>query len=142
MGDLKGVMRQCKYMTDPLSHQQCLDGYIQDTAEYHPISTTENCIATRGDLNPTDGKWCIGSFGHRNHVASDAKISSFTTWSGSTTKVAATVVAGPTWGAQSGSDLPAFCWSKSDYNKTATTGKAAPMGHPDCFTFDWVEMDF
>ena len=25
-------------------------------------------------------QFCIGSFGHRNHVASDAKISSFKTW--------------------------------------------------------------
>lgn len=49
MDEMKGVMRQCNYKEDPLSHQQCLDGYIQDTSTYHPISTTENCIATRGD---------------------------------------------------------------------------------------------
>ena len=60
MEGMQAVMRQCEYKTDPLSHQQCLDGYIQDTSEYHPISTTENCIATRGDLNPADGKYCIG----------------------------------------------------------------------------------
>lgn len=176
MEEMKSVMRQCNYKTDPLSHQQCLDGYIEDTKTFHPISTTENCIATRGDrawsrnycttgfpclivalfpetswwfgyaasphcvVNPTDGKWCIGSFGHRNHAATDAKISSFSTWTASESKVHATVVAGPTWGEQSGGDLPAFCWSKSDYNKTASTGSAQPAGHPDCFAFDWIEV--
>ena len=87
------------------------NGYIESTAKYHPISTTENCIATRGDLNPVDGDWCIGSFAHRNHVGSDAKISSFSQW---TPMVPATIVSGPTWGAQSGAgDLPVFCWSNA-----------------------------
>lgn len=49
MDEMKSVMRQCNYKTDPLSHQQCLDGYIEDTKTWSPISTTENCIATRGD---------------------------------------------------------------------------------------------
>jgi hypothetical protein len=33
----------------------------------------------RGDLNPSSGVYCNGAFGHRDHVASDAKISSFST---------------------------------------------------------------
>ena len=91
----------------------------------------------------TDANVCGQAFAHRNHAATDAKISSFTTWSASASKVAATIVAGPTWGAQSGTcDLPPFCWSKSDYNKTAATGKPQPLGHPDCFKFGWVDMEF
>ena len=51
-------------------------------------------------------------------------------------QVPATVVAGPTWGGQSGAgELPTFCWSKSDYNHSATNpdhtkqpGPARPPG--------------
>ena len=35
MEEMKSVMRQCNYKTDPLSHQQCLDGYIEDTKTFH-----------------------------------------------------------------------------------------------------------
>ena len=45
MEGMKAVMRKCDYLHDPLSHQQCADGYIADTKTYSPISTTENCIA-------------------------------------------------------------------------------------------------
>jgi hypothetical protein len=48
MGSMQAIMRKCEYKTDPLSHQQCQDGYIQDTSKFHPISTTENCIASEG----------------------------------------------------------------------------------------------
>ena len=130
VADLQMLMRQCKYKTDPLSHQQCLDGFISKAAPAtSPVSTTENCIATRGDLNPADGKWCVGSFAHRDHVGSDAKISAFSTFDKAT--VPATIVSGPTYGAQSGGGLPVFCWSTSTYN-------VSHEGHPDCFNFDWV----
>lgn len=129
---MQAVMRSCDYLHDPLSRQQCPGGYINDTTTYHPLSTTENCIATRGDLNPASGNYCLFPFGHRDHVATDAKISSFSTFD--VTTLPATVVAGPTWGAQSGKgELPPFCWSSSDYNATLTH-----LGHPDCFRFDWV----
>ena len=129
-------MRSCDYQHDDLSHQQCTDGYISDTKKYHPLGTAENCIATRGDLNPADGKYCLSAFGHRNHVATDAKISAFSRHSNAA--VPSTVVSGPTWGAQSGAgNLPPFCWSSSDYNASASH-----LGHPDCFRFDWVEMSW
>jgi len=131
---MQGLMRSCDFHHDALSHQQCAHGYIDDTSKFHPLGTAENCIATRGDLNPKDGKWCLSAFGHRDHVATDAKISS---WSMHSDKsVPASVVAGPTWGAQSGAGkLPPFCWSTSDYN-TSTSH----LGHPDCFEFEWEYM--
>ena len=43
MEGMKAAMRKCDYLHDPLSHQQCADGYIQDIQTFHPISTTENC---------------------------------------------------------------------------------------------------
>ena len=136
MARMQAVMRSCDFQSDPLSHQQCEDGYIQDTKRFHPLSTAENCIATRGDLNPSDGKYCLSAFGHRNHVATDAKISAFSTYSAAT--VPSTVVSGPTWGAQSGAgSLPPFCWSTSDYNRSASH-----VGHPDCFRFEWVDMSW
>ena len=126
-------MRSCNYLHDPLSRQLCPGGYINDTRTYRPISTTENCIATRGDLNPIDGHYCLGAFAHRDHVATDAKISSYSTHD--TRTLAATVVAGPTWGAQSGAGLPTFCWSTSDFNASKSH-----LGHPDCFAFEWIQM--
>lgn len=133
LGAMQALMRSCNFRSDPLSHQQCADGYIHDTATFHPLTTAENCVATRGDLNPASGKYCLGAFGHRNHVATDAKISSWSRHSDAT--VPASVVSGPTWGGQSGGDLPPFCWSTSDYNATASH-----VGHPDCFRFDWVDL--
>ena len=136
MAAMQALMRSCDYQHDDLSHQQCTDGYISDTKKYHPLGTAENCIATRGDLNPADGKYCLSAFGHRNHVATDAKISAFSRHSNAA--VPSTVVSGPTWGAQSGAgNLPPFCWSSSDYNASASH-----LGHPDCFRFDWVEMSW
>ena len=60
-------------------------------------------------------------------------------------QVPATVVARPIWGGQSGAgELPTFCWSKSDYNHSATNPdhSPAPLGHPDCFAFPWVGMSW
>eukprot|EP01052_Picozoa_sp_SAG31_P002962 SAG31_NODE_108_length_24741_cov_6.933041_14_plen_74_part_00 len=39
MAGMQTVMRQCKYKTDPLSHQQCKDGYIQVIAFIFSLHT-------------------------------------------------------------------------------------------------------
>jgi hypothetical protein len=56
--------------------------------------------------------------------------------------VPATIVSGPTWGAQSGScNLPAFCWSNASLTPEQKNA-SHHRGHPDCFQFPWVHMTF
>eukprot|EP00494_Astrolonche_serrata_P008886 UN08930 len=60
------MMRYADYKNDPLSRCDC-----------NPPYSSENTIATRGDLNPANGTWHIPAQALRNHVATDAKITSY-----------------------------------------------------------------
>ncbi len=51
MNDMKRLMRYSNYTTDPLSSQLGTCAYIKWT-NCTPAYTSENTIATRGDLNP------------------------------------------------------------------------------------------
>lgn len=130
--DLAGMMklmRSCNYKHDPLSTQM-------DTCEFlsmkncSPAYTAENCIATRGDLNPRDGVWGLPSFAQRNHVATDAKISSFSTFDKKSLQ--SFIVAGPT---DSEGQIPGFKWSTSPYAHTPHLGMPDDMSK-----FPWVHV--
>lgn len=130
--DLEGMqslMRYNDFKNDPLSTQleTCQHlGWHNCTPSY----TAENAIACRSDLNPKDGVYSFGAFGHRDHAAIDAKIAAFSQWSAS--GVPARIISGPTYDQQ-----PPFSWSTSDFNSTVSH-----IGHPDVFKFPWVSMDF
>ena len=53
-------------MEDPLSACNCTPPY-----------SGENAIACRSDLNPANGTYPFDTLGHRNHAATDMKVSTF-----------------------------------------------------------------
>jgi len=131
---MKRLMRSCDYKHDPLSTQleTCKHvGFSNCTPSY----TAENCIATRGDLNPASGVWGLDAFGHRNHVATDAKIAQYSTFSKES--VPADIVCGPTGSVDNPRSTPDFVWSGSDFESTVKH-----VGHVDKFTFDWLRVSF
>jgi len=131
---LKVLLRSCDFKRDPLSSQMPTCKYMGWT-NCTPSYTSEFCIATRGDLNPTNGTWALPMFGHRNHVASDAKISHFQSYN--STSLPADVVCGPTGSRDNPESTPTFRWSTSDFEKSLPH-----LGHPDAFEFDWVRIQF
>lgn len=58
-------MRYNDYQHDPLSVCDC-----------NPPYSAENAIAARCDLNPANGLYPFPALGHRQHGATDAKITS------------------------------------------------------------------
>lgn len=65
--DMRYLMRYNNYQHDEYSHCNCTpNGYSSSLA-----------IATRGDLNPIDGTYSPPGLGHRNHVATDSKITCY-----------------------------------------------------------------
>ncbi|EGD77775.1 hypothetical protein PTSG_12806 [Salpingoeca rosetta] len=126
MPTMQALMRYNNYKHDPLSSQM-------DTCHYRGMSnctppyTTENTIACRGDLNPKDGVWGLSAFGLRNHVATDSKISSFSTFNATSLPIRA--VSGPP-----SDQVPVFQWSTSPFSDTPHHGM------PDAWTFPWVTI--
>jgi hypothetical protein len=92
--------------TDPLS-TQAAECTFRGWTNCTPMQTAENCIATRGDLNPAAGVWALPAFGHRNHVSSDSKITSFSVFNKDS--LPATIISGPT---NSNPSTPTFRWSE------------------------------
>ncbi|XP_047119464.1 putative phospholipase B-like 2 [Schistocerca piceifrons] len=105
------LMTSNDYQHDPLSRCNCTPPY-----------SAENAIAARCDLNPKNGTYPFPSLGHRSHGAIDAKVTNSTLVS----KLQFLSVSGPT----TGSHLPPFQWSKSDFGDTISH-----VGHPDRWTF-------
>jgi hypothetical protein len=129
LGDMQLLMRSCNFRHDPLSTQMDSCAY-NGVKGCSPSYTSENCVATRGDLNPKDGVWGLPQFGQRNHVATDSKISTFSSYDERTLQ--AFVVSGPT---DSGGQLPPFRWSTSPYADTPH------LGMPDNMSaFPWVHV--
>ena len=134
LSSMKRVMRSCDFKHDPLSTQlnTCV---FRGMTNCTPAFTAENCIATRGDLNPVDGVWGISAFGHRNHVQTDTKIASYSSFD--TRSVGADIVCGPTGSRENPRSTPDFSWATSDF------ASAVPhVGHPQTFRFEWVRVDF
>ncbi len=58
-------MRLSDFYTEPLATQAESCAY-QHMDDCWPMQTTENVIATRGDLMPANGTYAISAFGHRS----------------------------------------------------------------------------
>ena len=132
LAGMRKLMRSCEYKTDPLSTQL-------DSCKYRgwtnctPAFTAENCIATRGDLNPSNGVYSIDAYAHRNHVATDSKISQFSTYDRKS--LPADIVSGPV-GAADNTATPDFVWSESTFSKLPHHGM------PDRMAFPWQRVEF
>jgi len=133
LGGMKKIMRSCEFTTDPLSTQLHTCAY-RGWTNCTPAFTAENCVATRGDLNPRDGVWGIDAFGHRNHVATDSKISQFSTYD--RRALPADIVSGPV-GAADNAATPDFKWSESDFGATVPHS-----GMPDRMVWGWQRVSF
>eukprot|EP00050_Salpingoeca_kvevrii_P007624 m.297426 g.297426 ORF g.297426 m.297426 type:complete len:604 (+) comp13608_c0_seq1:73-1884(+) len=125
---MKRLMRYNNYKADPLSTQLNTCQFIGWT-NCTPPYTTENTIATRGDLNPADGVYGFAAFKQRNHVATDAKIMSVTEFDAD--RLPSYAVAGPP-----SDQVPPFVWTTSPYANTPH------FGMPDKMVFDWIRVDW
>jgi len=131
--DMQNMMRYADFKRDPVS--KCSTNGLACTPDY----TSELTIATRGDLNPEDGvdgtSWPIPMLGRRNHVSSDAKITSHDLhWQDGSMKTS--FISGPP--ANDEWDVPTFKWDQF-YDKTVKHD-----GLPDeyNFKFETVEWKF
>ena len=122
VADMQGMwrlMRSNDFQNDPLSVCNCT-----------PSHNGENAIAARSDLNPAGGKYPWGALGHRNHGATDTKITS--------SELAASLrflaESGPPHYSPS---CPPFSWAGADF--AATTPH---QGLPDTWTFPPVTHDW
>ncbi|RWS17237.1 putative phospholipase B-like 2 [Dinothrombium tinctorium] len=110
------LMRYNNYKHDPLSRCDCVPPY-----------SAENAIAARSDLNPKDGKYPFEALGHRPHGATDMKL---------TTNQLRKSLKFIAFGGPPYDDVPAFVWSKSDFNSLSH------IGHPDKWTFKPIVTPF
>jgi hypothetical protein len=126
--DLRRLMRSNDFQNDPLSSQLESCEYAGMT-NCTPAFTGENAIACRSDLNPSDGVYAFSSLGHRDHVATDSKITSFSMFDPVT--LPSDGISGPTNDQQ-----PTFVFSESDYNSVSH------IGLPDRWDFPWVHFEW
>lgn len=126
--DMKRIMRYNNFRNDTLSLQLPSCQFLRMTNCTPPYSG-ENAISCRCDLNPLDGVYAFPALGFRNHVGTDAKISSFRTFNPKSLHCWA--ISGPTY-----DDLPPFQFSTSPFNNTTR------LGLPDLWQFPWVEINW
>ncbi len=91
--------------------------------------TGENSIACRDDLNDPAGVYSLGSFGQRDHVATDAKIAVVSQFDFA--RLPSVAISGPTYDQQ-----PPFQWSTSPY------ASVSHIGLPDLWQVPWVEISW
>ncbi|CAF0754477.1 unnamed protein product [Brachionus calyciflorus] len=107
------LMRYNNYTQEPYAKCEC-----------NPPYTGENTISARSDLNPASGNYPFDALGHRDHGATDMKVTSF--------KMAQNLefigINGPTYDDK---DVPPFEWSKADFGNTTNH-----FGHPDKWEFE------
>lgn len=116
ISDLRKLMRSNNYKTDEYSRCNCTPPYSAELA-----------IASRGDLNPADGIYPFSRIGHRDHMAIDAKVTSYLLFKD---KMSVQMISSPPYG----DDLPPFQWSKADFNTTRHDGI------PDLWNFPWYVL--
>ena len=110
---MRAVMMHNDFQTDPESKCDC-----------QPLGASgENAIASRSDLNPSNGTYPFPALGFRGHGAIDAKIASFNLLRNNRTEI----ISGPTYLHQ-----PPFDW-------TTTSITAPHEGQPDKWEFPWVK---
>ncbi|EPY25227.1 lysosomal/endosomal membrane protein p67 [Strigomonas culicis] len=118
LGDVMQLMRSNDYREDPLSLIPNCSGTATGVCD--PPRSAFLAVAARGDLNPPGGAERYGpsypSLGHRNHGATDAKITSWRSMTaaddaaaGAGTVYVSYMVNGPT---TAGGRLPRFRWRK------------------------------
>ena len=112
MDSMIKLMRYNNYTKEPFAKCDC-----------NPPFTGENTISARSDLNPASGMYPFEALGHRDHGATDMKVTSF--------KMARELefigINGPTYDDY---DVPAFEWSKADFGNSTNH-----FGHPDKWEF-------
>lgn len=106
------MMRYNNYTYDPLSRCEC-----------DPPYSGENTISARSDLNPANGKYPFDALGHRDHGATDMKMTNF----GMSQQMNFIGICGPTYN----EDVPPFVWSTADFGNSTNH-----FGHPDKWTFE------
>jgi hypothetical protein len=111
------MMRYNDYTRDPLS----------ECPKCTPPYSAENTIAARSDLNPASGSYPFASLGHRDHGATDMKL---TTWKMSR-DLEFIAFAGPTYDENEAKRIPPFCWSTSDFGNTTNH-----FGLADCWAHE------
>jgi hypothetical protein len=125
---MEWLMRYNNFKVDPLSSQIPDCEYIGWT-NCTPAYSAENAIACRDDLNPANGVYAFSSLGFRNHVATDAKFSSFKTYD--PVGLYSRTQSGPTYYQQ-----PVFQFSTSPFSTIPHEGL------PDRWEFDWVDVQW
>ncbi len=131
--DMQRMMRSCDFKNDPYSSQMETCKY-KGMTNCWPEYTSENCLATRGDLNPKDGVWGLNAFGLRNHVASDAKISTRADVLGDAPS--AHIISGPPGIKDNPASTPDFVFSQSPFKQLPHAGI------PDKVVYDWQRFNF
>lgn len=114
---LKLYFRYNNYTKEPFAKCEC-----------NPPYTGENTISARSDLNPSDGTYPFDALGHRDHGATDMKLTSYEM----VKDLEFIGIAGPTWDYE---DVPPFAWSQADFGNTTNH-----FGHPDKWTFQPLQV--
>lgn len=112
MDSMIRLMRSNNFTHDPLSRCDCSPPY-----------SGENAIAARSDLNPNAGKYPFDALGHRDHGATDMKVTNRELM----INLELIAVAGPTYDDQ---DITPFVWSEADFGNSTNH-----FGHPDKWMF-------
>lgn len=118
LNSMISLMRYNNFTKDPLSKcEKCSPPY-----------SGENTIAARSDLNPITGTYPFDALGHRDHGATDMKLTNL--------KMSQSLqfisIAGPTY---NDADIKPFVWSQADFGNTTNH-----FGHPDKWTFEPFEV--
>lgn len=113
MPSMINLMRYNNFTLDPLSKCDC-----------DPPYSGENTIAARSDLNPANGKYPFDALGHRDHGATDMKVTNYELAS----NAQFIGISGPTYGYP---NITPFIWSEADFGNSTNH-----FGHPDQFAFE------
>ena len=113
------ILRFNNYTNDPFSKCDC-----------SPPFSGENTIAARSDLNPIDGKYPFDALGHRDHGATDMKLTNFKM----SQNFEFIAIAGPTY---DNADITPFVWSLADFSNSTNH-----FGHPDVWKFQPFHVEW
>eukprot|EP00298_Acanthocystis_sp_HF-20_P006656 c16443_g1_i2.p1 GENE.c16443_g1_i2~~c16443_g1_i2.p1 ORF type:complete len:587 (+),score=244.62 c16443_g1_i2:32-1762(+) len=127
VSQLQRLMRYNNFQNDELSSQLESCQHV-GVANCSPPYSAENTISCRSDLNPSDGVYAFSALGHRDHAATDAKITSFSMYD--PIKLPSLAVSGPT-----AEQVPMFVYSQSDFS-------LSHVGLPDAWNFTWQRFEW
>ena len=117
MDSMIRMMRYNNFTKDPLSSCEC-----------NPPFSGENTISARSDLNPISGHYPFDALGHRDHGATDMKVTN--------NKMIRNNefigICGPTFDDE---DITPFFWSHADFGNSTNH-----YGHPDKWMFGPVQV--